>query len=193
MTEGKDEEGLRAEWDFETTKRGVEVPRGYSMVMCDVDCGSESVGMAKQVLKWRMESPADARRIWDGLQEANDDLAMVLSTGDEEIIAEKIKVVRSFVREMGDKSGVPIEPESQTKLLDAASEVEGVVGGVVPGAGGYDAVVLLVRHDAETTSRLEKFLEEWSAEVDGKVRLLAVKGEMEGARIENATGYAEWL
>jgi phosphomevalonate kinase len=37
------------------------------------------------------------------------------------------------MREMGEASGVPIEPPSQTKLLDAVSEVEGVVGAGVPG------------------------------------------------------------
>ncbi|EPS94393.1 hypothetical protein FOMPIDRAFT_62407, partial [Fomitopsis schrenkii] len=52
--------------------------------------------------------------------------------------------VRAKMREMGSLSGVPIEPPEQTKLLDACVSGAGVIGGGVPGAGGYDAIWLLV-------------------------------------------------
>lgn len=180
-------------WDQECHKQGVQVPKGYELVMADVDCGSESVGMAKKVLSWRASSTADANRIWDALQTANEGLGAVLSSGDEAKIRQAINAVRALIREMGTKSSVPIEPSSQTALLDALESLEGVVGGVVPGAGGYDAVALLVRDDKETKARLEKFLEEWSAKVDGRVRLLRVKGEMEGVRSEDVKDYGEWI
>ncbi|XP_050237855.1 phosphomevalonate kinase, peroxisomal [Mercurialis annua] len=48
--------------------------------------------------------------------------------------------IRHHMRYMGEAAGVPIEPESQTQLLDATMEMEGVVMGGVPGAGGFDAV-----------------------------------------------------
>jgi hypothetical protein len=37
------------------------------------------------------------------------------------------------MREMGQLSGVEIEPEQQTKLLDASVSMAGVIGGGVPG------------------------------------------------------------
>ena len=37
------------------------------------------------------------------------------------------------MREMGDLSGVPIEPIEQTKLLDACVTQAGIIGGGVPG------------------------------------------------------------
>jgi len=37
------------------------------------------------------------------------------------------------MREMGRLSGVEIEPEQQTKLLDASVSMAGVIGGGVPG------------------------------------------------------------
>jgi phosphomevalonate kinase len=37
------------------------------------------------------------------------------------------------MREMGRLSGVEIEPEQQTKLLDASVAMAGVIGGGVPG------------------------------------------------------------
>lgn len=183
----------KMKWDQECRKEGVQVPKGYELVMADVDCGSESVGMAKKVLSWRASSSSDANRIWDALQTANEGLGAVLSSGDEAKIRQAIDAVRALIREMGTKSCVPIEPSSQTALLDALESLEGVVGGVVPGAGGYDAVALLVRDNKETKARLEKFLEEWSAKVDGRVRLLRVKGEMEGVRSEDVKDYGEWI
>ncbi|KZT08314.1 phosphomevalonate kinase [Laetiporus sulphureus 93-53] len=52
--------------------------------------------------------------------------------------------IRAKMREMGELSGVPIEPKEQTELLDACVSGAGVIGGGVPGAGGYDAIWLLV-------------------------------------------------
>ncbi|TFY59322.1 hypothetical protein EVG20_g7832 [Dentipellis fragilis] len=52
--------------------------------------------------------------------------------------------IRAKMREMGALAGVEIEPPQQTKLLDDSIALGGVIGGGVPGAGGYDAVWLLV-------------------------------------------------
>jgi len=52
--------------------------------------------------------------------------------------------IRMNMREMGSASTAEIEPEQQTKLLDGCISLPGVIGGGVPGAGGYDAIWLLV-------------------------------------------------
>ncbi|KAG1734747.1 ribosomal protein S5 domain 2-type protein [Suillus paluster] len=52
--------------------------------------------------------------------------------------------IRNLMRRMGDLAGVEIEPEQQTHLLDQSIEQAGVIGGGVPGAGGYDAIWLLI-------------------------------------------------
>ncbi|GAA6054302.1 hypothetical protein JCM3770_001423 [Rhodotorula araucariae] len=57
--------------------------------------------------------------------------------------ASDILTVRKHIRYMGEASGVPIEPPEQTRLLDACSALPGVLGGGVPGAGGYDAIWVL--------------------------------------------------
>jgi phosphomevalonate kinase len=96
---------------------------------------------------------------------------------------------------------VPIEPEQQTQLLDACTAIDGVIGGVVPGAGGYDAIALLVEDKDEVLSQLRRLLAGWevtkSAEGSaspsiGKVKLLEVREEMEGVRIEDASMYGSW-
>ncbi len=183
-------------WDVETTAGGggkVSLPPGVAMRMCDVDCGSQTVGMVKQVLAWRQNSPDEAAALWDELQARNGHLAAVLRAGTTDEIPAAIAATRELVRKMGVRSGVPIEPDSQTALLDALSAVDGVFGGVVPGAGGYDAVALLVSDDDQTTSRIAEFVETWSKEKGGTVRLLAVRGEMEGARAEDPAVFTGWL
>ncbi|ELR09815.1 phosphomevalonate kinase [Pseudogymnoascus destructans] len=180
-------------WDTQIEKVSVAIPKGYALVMCDVDCGSQTVGMVKSVLAWRAKEVDDATPIWTSLQSSNEKLARALSAGKEDEISAAFTAIRALIREMGEKSGVPIEPAAQTALLDKLGEVEGVVGGVVPGAGGHDAVALLIREGDETLERVKAVLEEWSARGEGKVKLLGVKGEMEGVRVEGGFEYGKWL
>lgn len=182
-----------SEWDVEVQKEGLAIPAGIGLRMCDVDCGSESVGMAKKVLAWKAADADRALPLWAELQRRNDTLAKSLRDGQVDDLPKKLNDVRELIREMGKLSDVPIEPESQTELLDAASGVDGVYGGVVPGAGGYDAVVLVMKNDDATAKRVEDFLVGWSKEKQTNVKLLPVKGEMQGARRETLDLYAGWL
>ncbi|KAF5572142.1 phosphomevalonate kinase [Fusarium pseudoanthophilum] len=180
-------------WDVEVLKDAVIMPKGVVLRMCDVDCGSKTVGMVKKVLKWRSSNPEESTKLWDELQKRNEQLIATLNAGDVENLPGKITAVREMIRQMGSASDVPIEPESQTELLDALSTVEGVYGGVVPGAGGYDALALLMKDDDETKQRVEEFLDRWAKEKGTKVKLLGVKGEMEGVRSESLDVYAGWI
>ncbi|KAI1149568.1 ribosomal protein S5 domain 2-type protein [Nemania diffusa] len=180
-------------WDTEISKEGASLPSGTVLRMCDVDCGSQTVSMVKKVLQWRESNPADSKKLWDELQTRNVRLGAILSEGRLDEITPAIADIRELIRAMGTQSGVPIEPESQTSLLDALSEVEGVYNGVVPGAGGYDAVALLMKDDEATEKRVKDFVAKWSQEKGGQVRLLAVKGEMEGVRTENLKEYHGWI
>ncbi|CAM1511537.1 Fc.00g090500.m01.CDS01 [Cosmosporella sp. VM-42] len=180
-------------WDVEVAKDQVSMPRGVTLRMCDVDCGSQTVSMVKKVLAWRAQDAEGSNKLWDDLQQRNEQLIATLKDGKVDELPAKLTSVRELVKKMGDLSGVPIEPDSQTELLDAISTVEGVYGGVVPGAGGFDALALLMKDDADTKQRLEKFLQDWASSKGTKVKLLAVKGEMEGARPENLDVYAGWI
>jgi phosphomevalonate kinase len=182
-----------SEWDVEVLKDAVTMPKGVVLRMCDVDCGSKTVGMVKKVLAWKATNADESKTLWDELQKRNEELIATLNAGDVSQLPEKITAVREKIREMGSASEVPIEPESQTELLDALSTVEGVYGGVVPGAGGYDALALLMKDDEETKQRVEVFLEKWATEKGTKVKLLGVKGEMEGVRSESLDVYAGWV
>jgi len=52
--------------------------------------------------------------------------------------------IREKMREMGRESNVEIEPPSQTELINKCIDVTGAIAGGVPGAGGFDAIWVLV-------------------------------------------------
>ncbi|EGV63439.1 phosphomevalonate kinase [Yamadazyma tenuis] len=59
-------------------------------------------------------------------------------------LMESIKMIREHMKSLTAYTGADIEPMSQTLLLDECRLLPGCFGGVVPGAGGYDAIALLV-------------------------------------------------
>ncbi|KAF4587407.1 phosphomevalonate kinase [Ophiocordyceps camponoti-floridani] len=179
-------------WDCEI-RSGMGLPPGVTLLMCDVDGGTQTVGMANKVLAWREEDVETCQELWQKLQMANDRLAAHLREASLEDLPSAIHAIRTLLREMGRLSNVPIEPESQTELLNAVSAVPGVYGGVVPGAGGYDALAVLARHDDDTRDRLEARLRLWTQERGTKVRVLSVGCEDEGVRAEDLDVYGGWL
>ncbi|XP_057728710.1 phosphomevalonate kinase, peroxisomal [Arachis stenosperma] len=86
--------------------------------------------------------------------------------------------IRYRMRLMGEAAGVPIEPESQTKLLDATLNLEGVLLAGVPGAGGFDAVFAVTLGDS--SSNVTKT---WSSL---NVLALLVKEDPCGVSLESA-------
>ncbi|KAK0923792.1 phosphomevalonate kinase [Friedmanniomyces endolithicus] len=203
------ESGDSGKWDYEILKEGVKVPKGLRLVMCDVSCGSQTPGMVKQVLAWRKAKPAEANEIWTELHHNNIALVGDLKSAAEIAennparryaeITKRFHSIRALIRTMSEKSGVPIEPPEQTELLDACENIPGFVGGVVPGAGGYDAVALLIQDDEDVIARLQSLLAGWTFRngengvAGGRVSMLGVREEMEGVRVEEVGQYREWL
>ncbi|OLY82701.1 putative phosphomevalonate kinase [Smittium mucronatum] len=56
--------------------------------------------------------------------------------------------IRRLMKRMGDLSGVPIEPDQQTSLIDKCLLFPGVVMAGVPGAGGFDAIYCIVINES---------------------------------------------
>ena len=75
---------------------------------------------------------------------------------------------------MGNESSVPIEPETQTSLLDACTELEGVLAAGVPGAGGFDAIFCVIADDGEGPgSTFQKLVSFWEVRKPRVCPLLA--------------------
>lgn len=205
-------------WDTEFMDVGMKLPPGMQMVLCDVDCGSQTPSMVRKVLEWRKQNKEEADQLWDSLQANNEKLRLELrrnagNRADPETeaalaaeVSKNARILiqrsRTLLKTMTEKSGVPIEPRVQTELLDAVSAVDGVIGGVVPGAGGYDAVVLLIRDDIEVIQRLNQLFETYQSQVEDdfggkidRVRMLGVRHGSDGIKNEhnNLGNYLPWL
>ncbi|KAL6505407.1 hypothetical protein OROHE_022786 [Orobanche hederae] len=59
--------------------------------------------------------------------------------------------IRNHMRPMRDAAGIPLEPVSQTQLLDATMNTKGVLLDGVPGTCGFDAVFAVTLGDASST------------------------------------------
>ncbi|KAK4121644.1 phosphomevalonate kinase-like protein [Parathielavia appendiculata] len=180
-------------WDCEIRKDQVGLPAGVAIRMCDVDCGTQTVGMVKKVHEWRDANADLAARAYEGLQAKVDELARVLKEGKVGEVGGVMRPVRELMRTLGRDCGVPIEPESQEAMLNELEKVEGVLGCVVPGAGGYDAAAMVMRDDVETEKRVRGFLRQWSMKHGIHVRLMKVRGETEGVRKEAAGDFKLWI
>ncbi|KAG8826432.1 phosphomevalonate kinase [Serendipita sp. 401] len=98
-----------------------------------------------------------------------------------------IQAVRQQMKRMGELAGVPIEPDEQTRLLDSCTGVPGVIGGGVPGAGGYDAIWILIIEldDASLGSPLANVQKLWQGWQEMNVSpLLAEESLSSGLRME---------
>lgn len=196
-------------WDTQIFHGAAGIPRSLKLVMCDIDCGSETSGMVKKVFAWREKNPAEAASLWAELQNENNNLVIelqrlvmepALSSVPYEHLRDIILHIRILIRLMSEKTGVPIEPKVQTDLLDACTQLPGVVGGMVPGAGGFDAIVLVIENCSRTLNGLRSFLQNYEVDIEqgkrtslGKVRVLEVEQEIEGIREEEYHIYGDWL
>ncbi|XLT35469.1 hypothetical protein HN873_066761 [Arachis hypogaea] len=92
--------------------------------------------------------------------------------------------IRYHMRLMGEAAGVPIEPEPQTKLLDATLNLEGVLLAGVPGAGGFDAVFAVTFGDSSSN-----VMKTWSSL---NVLALLVKEDPCGVSLESSPSSPPW-
>lgn len=93
--------------------------------------------------------------------------------------------IRYHLQQMGGAAGIPIEPKSQTELLDATMNMKGVVLAGVPGAGGFDAVfaIILEGADADVSTM-------WSSK---NVLPLLVKEDPHGVALESSDPRADGI
>lgn len=144
-------------------KGGSETPRMVSKVLewkknhperCDAIWGTlnannmKLIDSLKRLNEIHDSNACEYEKIMEVLKTKNSSQLVETAAGDSSSplkdIASSIRSIRHCLQSMTSETGAAIEPESQTKLLDAVGELDGVLGGVVPGAGGYDAICVLI-------------------------------------------------
>lgn len=186
-------------WNTECIHEPARFPSQLRLLMGDVKTGSESPAMASKVLGWRKAQPDRAHEVWSTLDRANMDLISLLDPNDrtnnkdhstnEGPDITKIRAVvdriRAQLQIMTVESGADIEPESQSKLLNALYNIPGVVAGLVPGAGGYDAVsVIVLAEEVDNVKNASKRLPECQ-----NVTWLDLHEDVQGLRAEDVERY----
>ena len=93
---------------------------------------------------------------------------------------------RKNLKNMGELADVPVEPDEQTELANATMDLPGVVASLIPGAGGYDALVVVYVNTAKVR---DSICDLWTNYKALKVCPLAVQfGEYgDGVRYELET------
>ncbi|AQL08004.1 phosphomevalonate kinase isoform X2 [Zea mays] len=167
---------LTQRWDHENKQ--FSLPPLMTLLLGEPGTGGSSTpSMVGSVKRWLKSDPEKSRDTWSKLAIANSTLenqlrilkglsenhheayesmwAEVATNQHQELIIRSLLAardacleIRLHMREMGIAAGVPIEPDSQTRLLDATMNMEGVLLAGVPGAGGFDAVFSVVLGDA---------------------------------------------
>ncbi|KAF9347280.1 phosphomevalonate kinase [Mortierella sp. AD094] len=133
--------------------------------------GSES--SAKEYYDAIQRASAIPASEWPSLKEMNATTELLI------LIYEEFSTVRNYLREMSRLSSVPVEPEEQTRLLDACLAVPGVLMAGVPGAGGFDAIFCIVLSD-ESRKSVESV---WSNFKEMSVGPLLCKESLDGGLV----------
>lgn len=139
-----------SEWQF--GHEPCSLPGNIRLLMGDVNGGSETPKLVSKVLAWRKSDPNSAD-VYAELDLANESLISALKSLQNgaseslEPVREALTRIRLGLQKLTRASGADIEPPEQTALLDLCAELPGCLGGIVPGAGGYDAISLLVEED----------------------------------------------
>jgi len=187
--------GPLSKWNNRRTP--FQLPPGFFLFVADVDQGSNTPSMVRQVLQWRSDKKEKADEVWNQIDSLNNsieqlfnelteyskedmdlymDALSTLSTVSSEQwqsiytnknslghrIADcmsRIRYTFGYIRQklkyMGEQSGVPIEPDEQTDLLNATVSIQGCLIAGVPGAGGFDAIFcILFGNEREARSRM---------------------------------------
>ena len=190
-----------SKWDF--THARCNLPPSLRLIMGDVNGGSETPKLVSKVMEWRKQDP-NSKEVYDALNLANSRLMAELQRlnqlhfdnpigYEQELeagtlfmsLSNCISAIREGLQDLTLRSGAAVEPPEQTHLLNKCEELPGCLGGVVPGAGGYDAVCLLVED-----SQVESFKK--ASESDAafnSVTWLELNEESQGIIEESAEDY----
>lgn len=169
---------INGKWDYVATP--VKLPDGLWMAIASFEGESASTSeMVKKVHAWKAMNSADYAALMKKLNESNEKAIDALEKNSLQEFKKFFAEGRALTKELGEKSGAPIEPSEYTKLIEE-SEGNGAFVAKLPGAGGGDAIAALCtsRQDKE---RLENF---WKNYAEKKLRVLNLQASNEGVRKE---------
>ncbi|KAI3402724.1 ERG8 [Candida oxycetoniae] len=188
---------VKQSWQFKHEK--CALPASVRLIMGDIAGGSETPKMVTKILEWKKNNPAKGAEVYVKLNSANTRFMKAVMSANKQSLSESplgqtemeelqnsILDMRQGLRELSIEADVPVEPLEQTKLLDNVSSIDGCLGGLVPGAGGYDAVAVLAL--AQSVDKIKSITEETPNQYNN-VHWVDLHEEREGLREEDPMDY----
>lgn len=178
-------QSLVDEINWNITIDRVKLPEKLRLMMGDVNNGSETTKLVAKVKEWYEKEYPRSLHVYQGINSQNlalmkslNDLNAIseadmhsylqminaITSGDKRQIEshtdlkdlrDAVKEIRRNFRLITKESQADIEPAVQTALLDACMDLKGVLTGIIPGAGGYDAIALICTDDANLKSQTD--------------------------------------
>ncbi|HLD49108.1 MAG TPA: phosphomevalonate kinase [archaeon] len=150
------------------------IPEGFVMLIGWTKESASTSAMIKQMDAFKISEAAEYKRIYDEIANLLKDLVPAWRVGEEKDIFYLINKNELLLRELTEKSGVPIETADLRKLSEIAARHG---AGKLSGAGGGDCGIAICFSEANA----EKIKEEWK-----KAGLYIVDAEIdeEGVRAE---------
>uniref|UniRef100_A0A7S3EBE4 phosphomevalonate kinase n=1 Tax=Rhodosorus marinus TaxID=101924 RepID=A0A7S3EBE4_9RHOD len=134
--------------DLGETCDQLELPQGWDLVLGQVASGSSTPSMVKKVLSYKNSPDPDAQKLWQAVISSNNEVELAIRKGSVDESKSTFARYRKYLRELGDKSGAPIEPAEIRPILDETCKVQGVIHAGVPGAGGFDSICALIENSS---------------------------------------------
>ncbi len=171
------------DWDYSAIP--LALPFGFAAVVANIP--GTSVSTTEMVAKVKAfkegnksEYNAIINHINEAAKEANQALAQLATEPTNEAEVEKFvqhfEASRKATRELGEKSGAPIEPSRLSQIIEESKQ-HGALVARLPGAGGGDSIVAICRNKKDV-SKLKKF---WAKK---KLEVLKLKITGKGIALE---------
>lgn len=109
-------------------------------------------------------------------------------------VRNSLRSIRAGMRELGNRAGVPIEPPEIGGLIKKISDsIPGLVGGSIPGAGGFDAFYLIYLSPTRSRSLPQLWDEIHKVKLDAESSLTLgpLLSRADGAKSLSSTSAAE--
>ncbi len=176
---GMDLAGLvKRDWDYSIRK--FAMPRELKLVFANFGDSMITTKALGSVSEFKIKDPRTYSKLMKEIDSANRDAVNALErmkngeNGDEDAFRESFDIGRAATKKLGALSGVGIEPDDCTQLIED-SKKNGAFVAKLPGAGGRDAVAALCRSDSERL-RLREY---WNGRKELRVlELNSVEGGM---------------
>ena len=118
-----------------------------------VSCGgkgsSRTPVLVRQIKSWREKE--ESKELWREYSENNESLVQGLSEGRVDELKDLFEAKLEIMHKISECSGSQIVPDELYEVMKATNRLEGVVGCIVAGAGGFDSFYCL--YDDRKTQR----------------------------------------